>query len=175
MAPEALRPIGLALSATEEELMRIPTFLTVAAVTTSSWATAQELRPDQALAAQQFADIDADQDGRLTVEEFAAYSELVFVSMDSDESQDLSEQEFLGWGFGMQNLADEAGARQGYDTAVRVVFDLWDRDNDGAIGADEQRDGQSMAFEFADADGVAASATRSSPTTTSSPSRSERR
>ncbi len=155
--------------------MKVLTFLIVAAAACGSWAAAQELRPDQALAARQFTDIDADQDGRLTVEEFAAYSDLVFVSMDSDESQDLSEQEFLGWGFGMQNLADDAGARQGYDTAVRVVFDLWDRNNDGAIGADEQRDGQSMAFEFADADGVAALASRSSPTTTSSPSRSERR
>jgi Ca2+-binding EF-hand superfamily protein len=132
--------------------MKALTLLTIAALALASWAAAQDLRPDQRLAERQFADIDQDDDGRLTPEEFAAYGDLVFVSMDSDESGSLDEPEFLGWGFGMQNLADAAGTRQGYDTALRLVFDLWDRDNDGAVLLDEQRDAQGMAFAFADAD-----------------------
>ena len=77
-----------------------------------SWAAAQDPQPGQALANRQSADVDvdADGDGRLTADEFAAYGDLVFVSMDSEESGGLAEQEFTSWGFGMQNPANEAGA-----------------------------------------------------------------
>lgn len=132
--------------------MRALILLSVALAGCVSSAAAQDLRPERRLAELQFADIDEDDDGRLTAAEFMAYGDLVFVSMDSDKSRGLSEREFLDWGFGMHNVVDEAGVRQGDDTAVRVVFDLWDRDNDGAIDAPEQRDAHRMALGFADAD-----------------------
>ncbi len=108
-----------------------------------------------ALAHLQFRDIDADHDGLATGDEFTAYSDLVLVSMDSDGSGDLSEQEFTSWGFGMQNLADAAGTRQGYDTALRVIFDYWDHDNDAAISAGELSDASMSSFAYADTSGDA--------------------
>jgi hypothetical protein len=108
-----------------------------------------------ALAHLQFRDIDADHDGLATADEFTAYSDLVLVSMDSDGSGDLREQEFTSWGFGMQNLADAAGTRQGYDTALRVIFDYWDRDNDAAISAAELSDASMSSFAHADTGGDA--------------------
>jgi Ca2+-binding EF-hand superfamily protein len=107
------------------------------------------------LAHLQFRDIDADHDGQASSDEFSAYSDLVLVSMDSDGSGDLSEQEFTSWGFGMQNLADAAGTRQGYDTALRVIFDYWDRDNDAAISAAERSDASMSSFAYADTSGDA--------------------
>jgi Ca2+-binding EF-hand superfamily protein len=109
--------------------------------------------PSEALARQQFLDIDGDRDGLATADEFASYADLVMVSMDSDESGDLAEEEFTSWGFGMQNLADAAGTRQGYDTALRVVFDYWDRDNDAAISKGELVAASMSSFAYADTSG----------------------
>jgi Ca2+-binding EF-hand superfamily protein len=108
-----------------------------------------------ALAQLQFRDIDSNDDGLTTSDEFTAYSDLVMVSMDSDGNGDLSEQEFTSWGFGMQNLADAAGTRQGYDTALRVIFDYWDHDNDAAISAAELGDASMSSFAYADTSGDA--------------------
>ena len=108
-----------------------------------------------ALAHLQFGDIDTDRDGLATGDEFTAYSDLVMVSMDSDGSGDLSEQEFTSWGFGMQNLADAAGTRQGYNTALRVIFDYWDHDNDAAISAAELSGASMSSFAYADTSGDA--------------------
>ena len=105
------------------------------------------------LAHLQFGDIDTDDDGLATADEFTAYSDFVMISMDSDRSGDLSEQEFTSWGFGMQNLADAAGTRLGYDTALRLIFDYLDHDNDAAISADELSEASMNSFAYADTSG----------------------
>ncbi len=124
----------------------------ICALTLAWQAAAQDLSSGRALAAQTFADSDADGDGRLMPEELQAHSGLVFVSMDSDEGGTLSEQEFLSWGFGMSNLADLSGTRQSHDTALRMVFDLWDRDNDSLVTEAEQSEGVATSFDYADLD-----------------------
>ncbi len=132
--------------------MRIAAWAAMAAAWAAA-AAAQDISPAEELARQQFRDIDADHDGLATAGEFASYADLVMVSMDSDESGDLTEQEFTSWGFGMQNLADAAGTRQGYDTALRVVFDYWDRDNDAAISTGELSGASVSSFAYADTSG----------------------
>jgi Ca2+-binding EF-hand superfamily protein len=122
------------------------------AVVLAAPAMAQDPSQGRDLAALSFVDSDRDGDARLTPEELEAQSDRVFVSMDSDEGGTLSEQEFLSWGFGMSNLADESGTRQSHDTALRIVFDLWDRDNDGAVTEAEQSEGIASSFAYADLD-----------------------
>jgi Ca2+-binding EF-hand superfamily protein len=124
----------------------------IGAMALTQQAAAQDLSTGRSLAAQTFFDSDADGDARLTAEELEAHSGLVFVSMDADEGGTLSEQEFLSWGFGMSNLADEGGTRQSHDTALRMVFDLWDRDNDAAVTEAEQSEGVATSFAYADLD-----------------------
>ena len=84
-----------------------------AAVMWASAVAAQDQPLGTQLAQLQFRDIDADHNGLATADEFSAYGDLAMASMDSDDSGDLSEQEFISWVFGMHTLADATGTRQG--------------------------------------------------------------
>ena len=97
-----------------------------------------------------FQSIDADQNGRISPSEFSNFGDDVFVSMDSDASGALSLGEFYNWGFGMHNVAEDAGQAPAFETAMRVVFALWDRDADNRVTAKEYR--QSLNFEMMRAD-----------------------
>jgi hypothetical protein len=131
----------------------MPLVLPAVAATWASDAAAQDQPLGTQLAQLQFRDIDVDHNGLATADEFTAYGDLTMVSMDSDGSGDLSEQEFTSWGFGMHNLADATGTRQGYDTALRVIFDYWDHDNDAEISAGELSDASMSSFAYADTSG----------------------
>lgn len=125
-----------------------------AALLTATLALAQDDLPEGArLALQGFASMDEDGSGTVSEAEMAAYEELVFVSMDSDGSGGVDEHEFTSWGWGQENLAAEGGQTQAYDTARRIVVDLLDRSNDGAISPEEQREGMAAFFAYADRDG----------------------
>ena len=133
----------------------IPLVMAAAWATWASEAAAQDRPLGTQLTQLQFRDIDADHNGLATAVEFTAYGDLSMVSMDSDGSGDLSEQEFISWGFGMHTLADATGTRQGYDTALRVIFDYWDHDNDAEISAGELSDASMSSFAYADISGDA--------------------
>ena len=97
-----------------------------------------------------FQSIDADENGNLSASEFSSFGEDVFHSMDSDASGALSLGEFYNWGFGMHNVAEDAGQSPAFETAMRVVFALWDRDGDNNVSGEEYR--QSLDLEMMRAD-----------------------
>lgn len=115
-------------------------------------AMAQEGRE---LAEISFTSVDANQDGFVDMGESSQYGGDVFFSMDSDESGSLSEEEFLSWGYGFQNLAEDTDKDLAYRTALRVVFSFWDRDGNGEVSATEHRQSINRDFERADLDGDA--------------------
>ena len=78
------------------------------------------------LATLAFKSVDENQDGYASLEEQMRQAENFFVSMDADDNGILSWQEFSTWGFGMEDVAQESGREQAYETARKVVFDLWD-------------------------------------------------
>lgn len=97
-----------------------------------------------------FKSVDQDEKGYIDQGEFTLFGGDVFVSMDYDENNRISLDEFLSWGFGMELIAEEAGRAEAYETAMRVVFAFWDRNGDTEISKTEYR--QSLSADFRRAD-----------------------
>ena len=112
-------------------------------------AAAQE-NEGRRLAELAFTSIDTADRGYADMGEFMNFGGDVFYSMDADENNALSIDEFMAWDYGMLNVAEERGRVEAYETALRVVFAFWDRDGDGAVSRTEHR--QSLTFDFRRAD-----------------------
>ena len=97
-----------------------------------------------------FKSVDQDERGFIDQGEYTNFAGDVFVSMDYDENSKLSLDEFLSWGFGLEQVAEKAGRADAFETAMRVVFAFWDRDGDTQITKTEFR--QSIAADFRRAD-----------------------
>jgi Ca2+-binding EF-hand superfamily protein len=108
--------------------------------------------PGKELAEVSFAQIDANADQTIAADEMKSFANDVLVSMDGDSNSTISLPEFQGWDFGFVNIADQADKLEGFATAQRVVFDLWDRDNDGAITSDEMQSAMDREIAYADLD-----------------------
>ena len=94
-----------------------------------------------------FAEIDANGDGSITVEEIEAHRVARFAALDSDANGTVSRQEF------MDHAAAQAGERAG------TIFDRFDVDGDGTLTRDALEAGRGMGpdtgrmFARFDADG----------------------
>lgn len=99
-----------------------------------------------------FQSVDKTERGYIDQGEFTTFGGDVFVSMDYDANNKLSLGEFLSWGFGMEQVAEDAGRAAAYETAMRVVFAFWDRDGDNQITRTEHRQSLLADFRRADAD-----------------------
>lgn len=99
-----------------------------------------------------FVSSDANGDGMVSRDEMMEQASNIFVSMDSDDSGALSLDEYSSWDFGFALIAEETGRVQAYETALKFVFNMWDRDIDGAVTADEFRRGVARDFARVDVD-----------------------
>ncbi|WP_371169534.1 EF-hand domain-containing protein [Aliiroseovarius sp. 2305UL8-7] len=116
-------------------------------------ASFAETKPEgRNLAELSFASVDANGNGFIDMGENSNYGGDVFYSMDADDNGRLTEEEFLGWGFGYGSLAEESDKELAYRTALRVVFSFWDRDADGEITPTEHRKSLARDFQRADLD-----------------------
>ncbi len=102
-------------------------------------AHAQSEGADLAILA--FTSTDENSDGKLSMTEMRQQGASIFVSMDADDNASLTFGEFSSWGFGMQNFAEDLNRIGRYETALKIVFDLWDRDKDGNVTTREHREG----------------------------------
>ena len=128
--------------------MRILATLTLITSLTTTAAIAET--EGKRLATLAFQDTDGNSDGFVTMEEYQSHMGDVFFSMDSDQDERLVWDEFRNWGLGMENIAEDADRLEAYDTARKIVFDLWDRSLDWTIDADEQRRGVASDFFLSD-------------------------
>ncbi len=124
-------------------------FLLTAALAVPALASAQTSE-GRDLAKLAFKSVDQDERGYIDQGEYTNFGGDVFVSMDYDENNRISLDEFLSWGFGMEQIAEEAGRAEAYETAMRVVFAFWDRNGDTEISKTEYR--QSLSADFRRAD-----------------------
>lgn len=113
-------------------------------------AHAEESSPGRDLAETAFMGLDQGDRGYLDMGQVSNFGGDVFVSMDADESGRIDLDEFRAWDFGMRQIAEERGAEESYDAALRVVHAVWDRDGDGEITRSEHR--QAVLFDFQRAD-----------------------
>lgn len=102
------------------------------------------------LAGLAFESIDTAERGFVDMGEFLSFGGDIFVSMDADESNHLSLEEFTSWDYGMLEVAQDRGREQAYEAALRIVFAFWDRDGSGEVSRTEHR--QSLSFDFQRAD-----------------------
>lgn len=116
-------------------------------------AQSEALSEGQRLARLAFKSVDANGKGYLHTGDIESYREGVFLSMDADESASIEVSEFIGWDFGFINEANDLGKRAEYDTALKTVFTIWDRDGDGSISEAEHRFALRADFDRMDING----------------------
>lgn len=97
--------------------------------------------------------LDADGDRAIDRGELAAGAALAFPSIDKDGSGTVDAREWRDWEFGLGEMAAFRGRAQAYDAAMGIVFDLLDRDGDGALTAVEYRESMAAAHASADRNG----------------------
>lgn len=113
-------------------------------------AAALEKSEGRQLAELTFDSVDRHGKGYLHQGDMEATREDVFISIDADDSGSMELPEFLAWGFGFQNIAEEEDRQLAYNTALKVVFSFWDRNGDGKITESEHRKAMLADFDRAD-------------------------
>lgn len=113
-------------------------------------AVSQTTSEGRALAELSFATVDSNGNGSIDMGESHNFGEDVFTSMDADDNALITEDEFLSWGYGFQNIAKDHDKELAYRTALRVVFSFWDSNGDGDISRTEQRTATNRDFRRAD-------------------------
>lgn len=129
-----------------------------AIIATSIPAVAQDSQQSNVgreLAELGFTSADVHDRGFLDMGDFLDFGDNVFVSMDYDENNKISLEEFMAWDYGLRPLSVERGLEQAYDTALKVVFSFWDRNGDGQISRTEHRRSLIRDFQRADLDSSA--------------------
>lgn len=98
-------------------------------------------------------EVDVNGNGSAELREVLDYSREAFVAVDADGSGDVTFAEFETDIFGFRDLAEFRGRLQAYQTANRIAFDLFDRDNSGAVSLEEHELALANSVFYADLDG----------------------
>lgn len=133
--------------------MKIRSIVCVAAfciLGTSALANAEENLAVKEIEEGAFASIDKENRGYVTIGDLSRYRNLVFASMDANNDNRVSLQEYLDWGVGGGLIADEAGKIDIYTAARKVIFFYRDRDGDEQLTQAEFRDSTLRDFRRAD-------------------------
>lgn len=85
-----------------------------------------------------------------------AFRKNIFLSMDQDDNTKLTFEEFFEWDYGFKLIAEETNKSIQFETAMKIVFSLWDLDNNNEISNTEHRKAMIIDFNRADlnADGI---------------------
>lgn len=114
--------------------MKTLKFVTVIALAALSTAAIAESKPEgRALAEIMFDSADSSSRGVIDMAQILEIKNDIFVSMDSDDNKIVARDEFLNWGFGYQQIAEKEGKVPEYNTAMKILFDLYDLDHDGGL------------------------------------------
>lgn len=99
-----------------------------------------------------FESIDLDGDGFANMGDMNTFGTSVFEGMDYDGDQKVTFSEFSDWDIGFELAAQEAGRPEAIVTARRIMFGMWDANNDGELTKSEHRRAGMLDFNRADLD-----------------------
>lgn len=119
-------------------------------ITTTSTSFAEQKTSGRALAELSFESVDESGKGYLHLGDIEEGRINIFTSMDADDNNNIDLDEFLAWDYGFANLANESNKQIAYRTALKVIFNLWDRNADGKITQTEHRRAVVRDFNRAD-------------------------
>lgn len=109
--------------------------------------------PGRAIAERLAARIDRNGDGRIDEAEIRAASAEALASIDADGDGRMTPGELLDWPLGMADLAAFRGRSGSYETAMAIVFNIFDRDGDGIVSGAEHEAAVMHSYAYADLDG----------------------
>lgn len=124
--------------------------LTALSLLLTTTAIAEQKSKGRALAELSFDAIDGDRKGYLHLGDMEEGRTNIFASMDADDDDNLVLEEFLEWDYGFADIAQDSNKQIAYRTALKVVFNLWDRNADGQITQTEHRQAVVRDFNRAD-------------------------
>ncbi|WP_299664741.1 hypothetical protein [uncultured Ruegeria sp.] len=113
-------------------------------------SVAQDLSKDQLLAELTFDDLDQHGNGFIHLGHVEEFRQFVFGSMDQDEDGHLNIEEWVRWDYGFRVLSTELDRVEAYETALKVMFAVADRNGDELVSETEHRKNSLAAFERAD-------------------------
>lgn len=100
-----------------------------------------------------FAAIDTENKGYLNFGAIERYRKLVFSSMDSNDDKKVTIDEYLDWDIGLSLIAENAGKKDLYTAAKKIIFFYRDRNGDGVLTEAEHRYAVRSDFRRADRNG----------------------
>lgn len=125
------------------------------ALSASVTAYAQEVPEGRLLAELAFETVDVHGNGYIHQGDLEVFRKLLFTSMDQDENSKLDIEEWMGWDYGFRVLAEDTDRLLAYETALKVMFAVADRNGDELISQKEHRQNSLAGFERADLNGDA--------------------
>lgn len=97
-----------------------------------------------------FASVDQSENGQIHMGDLEAFRSLVFAGMDSDDDGNVEYAEFSEWDPGFAYVAEQAGRKDAYTTASKIVFSFWDKNGNGKLTQREMRLAMNADFRRAD-------------------------
>lgn len=84
-----------------------------------------------------FKSADLNGDGRISRREIIHFTDLAFISIDTNDDDVLTIEEFLKWDPGYTAIADKRGKLSQFNAAKRAVYEQTDLNGDGRLDHDE--------------------------------------
>lgn len=124
--------------------------LTAALTLTSSAFAADNGSEGKELAKMSFESIKRADRDFVDMGEMEIFRGSLFFSMDQDDNESLSFDEFYEWDYGFKLIAEEQNKQKEYLTAMRIMFAFWDLNGDGQLTDGEHRIALVRDFQRAD-------------------------
>ncbi|WP_341760004.1 antibiotic biosynthesis monooxygenase family protein [Candidatus Endowatersipora endosymbiont of Watersipora subatra] len=90
-----------------------------------------------------FHSVDANEDGLVSNREVEHFRNLVMLSMDSNDDEEITLSEFMSWDVGWKGIAKERNKEAQYRTSLIQLFKSWDLNGDTSLSLQEQKLSQS--------------------------------
>lgn len=126
------------------------TLLALGLFASSSSFAAQKTSEAKELAEMSFESARRDNKDHITLVEVEEFRNSLFLSMDQNDSNSLSFDEYFEWDYGFKLIAEQQGKQKEYLTALKIIFALWDLNGDQSLTNEEHKAAMVTDFKRSD-------------------------